>query len=283
MKKLIFPILMLALASLACGLNVSLPEPVEKTGETVVENFFIPRMNGEADVAVNIGGGELSITSGAQTGLLEGEITYNVADFKPVVTQEGTDIRIDQGTLEIDGIPTFENVTNEWDLSFSADPVTLRIGAGAYRGTYDFGGMALSNLYIEDGASDVKLTFSQRNLTEMTFFDYQTGASSVELNNLANANFSTMTFRSGVGNYTLDFSGVLNRDASVKIESGLSNVKVIIPEGTKARVVVDSGLTNVTANGDWTESGNTYSQEGGDAELYVVIELGAGNLELTNR
>ena len=51
---------------------------------------------------------------------------------------------------------------------------------------------------------------------------------------LANANFSTMIFSSGAGDYTLDFSGDLQRDATVTITTGLSNLKLVVPKGVAA-------------------------------------------------
>ena len=92
-------------------------------------------------------------------------------------------------------------------LKLGETPMELEINAGAYQGQYEFGGLALTGLTIKDGASDVDLSFSEPNRTEMSVFRYETGASNVELTGLANANFSTLIFNGGAGDYTLDFSG----------------------------------------------------------------------------
>ena len=63
----------------------------------------------------------------------------------------------------------------------------------------------------------------------MNLFRYETGASLVTLTGLANANFSLFEFSGGAGNYTLDFSGELNRDATVSITTGLGNLRIVIP------------------------------------------------------
>jgi hypothetical protein len=89
-----------------------------------------------------------------------------------------------------------------------------------------------------------------------------------------------MELVSGAGNFTLDFSGDLLRDASVSIKSGLSNVTVIVPEGTAARLRVTGGLSNVDAEGGWRNDGNEYVLEGEGPELTFTVEMGAGNLEL---
>ena len=87
----------------------------------------------------------------------------------------------------------------------------LTIAAGAYEGNLELGGLALKSLTVKDGASHVDLSFPEPNQTEMSILRYETGASDVKLTGLANANFSTLTFSGGAGNYTLDFSGELQR------------------------------------------------------------------------
>ena len=48
-----------------------------------------------------------------------------------------------------------------------------------------------------------------------------------------------LTFNSGAGDYILDISGELQRDATVTIETGLSNIILVIPDDTHAIVTVE--------------------------------------------
>jgi hypothetical protein len=128
----------------------------------------------------------------------------------------------------------------------------------------------------------VDLSFSEPNPSTMTLFRYETGASKVKLTGLANANFGTMDFNSGAGDYTLDFGGTLRRDATATISSGLSNLIVVIPSGTPARITVDSGASNISAGPGWSQAGNVYSQAGSGPALTIVIKTGAGNVTLTH-
>jgi hypothetical protein len=95
--------------------------------------------------------------------------------------------------------------------------VELKINAGAYKGLFDFGGLAISSLEITDGASDTELAFSTPNLLEMETLRFVTGASKLEIKGLANANFESMTFRGGAGDFKLDFSGQLKRDQQFRL------------------------------------------------------------------
>jgi hypothetical protein len=207
--------------------------------------------------------------------------TYNIVDFKPKITEDGGVVTIEQGEYRVNGIPNFEGMKNEWDLKLGSLPLDLEINAGAYDGKFDFGGLALTNLSISDGAAEVEVDFSAPNEEEMSFLSYKTGASNVTLKNLANANFQTLVFESGAGNYKLDFGGELRRDGSVSISSGMSNLTLVIPEGMAVTVRVSSGLSNVQFPSGWGKNGDTYTQEGSGPELTIIIEMGAGNVQIT--
>jgi hypothetical protein len=142
------------------------------------------------------------------------------------------------------------------------------------------GGLSIERLEIGDGAAKAELIFSSPNLVQMSSLEYTTGASDVSLAGLANANTTDMTFRSGAGNYTLDFSGELRDNMNVNIESGVSQVTVIIPRGTNAQVITDSGLMTVSTNGNWQQSGDTYQLTGDGNTITIHVKMGAGSLKL---
>jgi hypothetical protein len=276
--KIVSAFLVLALASLACGFNIDMPK-MPTPGPEVTDEITVPIPDtDEVSLRLSFGAGEMTLAPGAKK-LVEGTATYNYAAFKPEVNIDGGNAEIKMS--EIKSIPSFENLRNIWDLKLGNTPMDLAIESGAYDGTFEFGGLALNNLRIKDGAANVELAFSEPNLVEMSTFSYETGASDVKMSGLANANFSMMDFSSGAGDYTLDFSGELQRDASIKISSGLSNIIVVIPEGVDAVVTVDSGASNVNAGSGWSQSGDIYRQKGEGPTLTFVIEIGAGNVTLT--
>ena len=266
---------------MACGFNIDTPE-VPKPGPEVVDDINVKTPNADdVNLKLSFGAGEIKLAPGASQ-LVEGTATYNYSAFKPDVNTDGGDIAIQMSDVDFKTFPNFNDLKNEWDFKLGDTPMDLNIESGAYDGTFEFGGLALENLTIQDGAANVALSFSEPNLSEMSTFRYETGASNVKMTGLANANFSLMDFSSGAGDYTLDFSGELQRDASIKISSGLSNIIVIVPEGVNAVVTVDSGASNVSADSNWSMKGNIYMQEGEGPTLTFVIEIGAGNVTLTH-
>ncbi len=280
-RKIIPVFLVLALALTACSFNISLPF-IQETGPTMVDDITlpVPADAGTVDLTLAFGAGTLKLHPGTDS-LISGTATYNVDDFKPQITVNANDVTLEQGEWQVDGIPDMSTIKNEWDLSLGNVPIDLNIQAGAYKAEYEFGGLSLENLTVSDGAADVELAFSEPNAVEMSLLRYQTGASNVSLIGLANANFASMEFDSGAGNYTLDFSGGLKRDASVYIETGVSNMTLVIPSGIPVQITVESGLSNVSYGSGWDKNGGVYTQEGSGPQLTIVIEMGAGNLTIT--
>jgi hypothetical protein len=279
--RLISALIILALASLACSFNIDLGE-APAPGPEVVDEITVPGPGaGETRLSLVFGAGELYLSPGAQ-GLVEGTATYNIEDFKPEVDTDDDEVRIRQGAYEFAAAPTLRTLKNIWDLQLGDSDIDLDIQAGAYQGRMELGGLSLTGLTVHDGASDVELAFSEPNRTDMSMLRYETGASNVTLQGLANANFGTMIFRSGAGNYTLDFSGELQRDATITINSGLGNMTLIVPEGIDAVVTVDGGLSNVSAGPAWTRDGDAYVQEGSGPTQTYVVTMSAGNLSLTD-
>lgn len=279
-NKLTVAILVLALAALACGLPTSfnLPTP-QPAGPDITDKISVKAPDGAASLTLAFGAGKLTLNPGA-TNFVDGTATYNVRDFKPEIKTDGGKVSITQGNYKLNSLPNLNNFKNEWDLKMGKTPMDLTINAGAYEGHYDFGGLALTNLTISDGASEVTANFSAPNPEKMNFLTYKTGASNVTLTNISNANFANMTFESGAGNYKLDFGGKLQRDASVTVRSGVSNLTLVIPSGLAVTVKMSGGLSNVQFPSGWSQNGDLYTQSGSGPALTISIEMGAGNVQI---
>ena len=282
-KMILLAIVTLALVSLACSININLPAQA-KTGPTVTDKINVPFLADQqaiADVTINFGAGKLNIQPGAVNELISGTATYNVADFKPTITIDSNNINIEQGNIKLTGIPFInQDIVNEWNLSLGNKPISLVIKAGAYTGTYEMGGLSLHRLDVTDGASTAQMNFSKPNLVEMVEFNYTTGASDVTITGIGNSNATAMTLHSGAGTYSLDFSGQLQRNLMVTIESGVSTVKIIVPQGVSVNLTNNSSLVTVTSSGGWEQNGTNYHLSGSGYTITLNVKMGAGTLQL---
>ncbi len=277
-RKLAFFTAILALTSMACRIGIpQAPTP----GPDVVDEISAEYPDsGDASLTLSFGAGEMTLNPGAD-GMVQGTATYNYDTFKPEVKTDGGNVEVAIKNVNFNSFPP-QDIKNQWDLKLGDKPMDLTIESGAYEGNFEFGGLSLTNLTVKDGAANVKLAFTEPNQSEMSTFRYESGASDIKMEGLANANFALMDFSAGAGDYTLDFSGDLQRDASVKVDTGLSNVIIVVPEGVNAVVTVESGASNVNAVSSWEQNGNKYTQKGDGPTLTIVIEMGAGNLTLSN-
>jgi len=89
-------------------------------------------------------------------------------------------------------------------------------------------------------------------------------------------------FKGGVGEYELDFSGELKRDATVSVDAGLSSIRIIVPEGMAARVIVDPGCRMSISTRAGKNPGRL-QHERGRAHADDQYQHRCGNLQLSTR
>lgn len=286
-KSFLAVVIVLAIVTMSCSFTVNLPVTRVQTGPTRTENINIPVPDsGDANLTLAFAAGEFNLSPGGSDALVSGTAIYNVDDLKPYISGSGTNLRLQTGQNErkFNAIPSFgDNFKNQWDLTLGETPMHLTINAGAYSGNLDLGGLSLKSLHVTDGAAQVGLNFSQPNQVEMSLLQYETGASDVSLSGLSNANADSIEFRSGAGNYTLDFGGDLLRDTRMDVRSGMSKLTLYVPRNSNATVMFTGGFSSVNATGDWQKSGQMYSFDGGGPSLSVSIEMGAGSVDLVVR
>lgn len=268
----------MALTLMACSFTVNVPTVNTGNSETLEVNEAPVSSAGTNRVEIEMGAGKLNISGGASS-LIEGTIEYNVDSWKPEITRNSDQITIAQKNTSNVGIPDGD-IKNEWKLKLGKEPIDLSLSTGAYQGDIDLSGLSITKLSISDGASKATVKFDSLNPVEMESLEYKTGASDVELFGLGNANVKEINFNSGVGSYTLDFSGDVQKDMNVRIQSGMSNVSIIIPSNVRARVIFASGLSNIEASGTWTISDTMYECGETGPLITINLDMALGNLQL---
>src|ERR1700690_3375638 len=111
-RKILPVLLVLALSTIACGFNVSVPVHTIKPGPLVTDpiNVPAPATANPVDLSLAFGAGTLKVHSGATHALVSGTAAYNIADFKPILTVNGSTVRIEQGNWHLTGIPDLSNI-----------------------------------------------------------------------------------------------------------------------------------------------------------------------------
>jgi hypothetical protein len=156
MKRLAFLFALLITAVVlagACGTRGGGTQ--QEVGKMRHESKSVDPQNAQsARVNLQMGAGEMNLTGGADQ-LMEGDFSYNVAEWKPEVSYDVSD---DEGDLAVkQGGANGGNLTgkarNEWDISLNDElPTDLVVQMGAGESDLDLDSLTLAGLKLQMGA-----------------------------------------------------------------------------------------------------------------------------------
>ena len=232
-----------------------------------------------------VGACRVEVTPGAGGAWVEGTYDDPSGALPSTVKQEGGALRVSQdvsvkGTLGLlsTGIPRLTLALGK------ARPYSLAVQGGANEVTLDLGGLPLSELAVQGGAGRFRCDFSAPNPGQMERLEVQAGAVALELRNLANARFAEMRLEGGAASYDLDFGGTLARDATVRLQIGMSAVRISVPAATPARIVPETVLGTVDVGDGFTKREGAWWTEaavrGATPVLSVRANVSLGTLRL---
>jgi hypothetical protein len=128
----------------------------------------------------------------------------------PRIVQEEGSIRITESEPSFERIPAVFGGVPRYELELGKGrPFALTVETGASEFEMDLGGVPVSTLLVRQGAGKFELDFSAPNPHPMELLEVSSGVAGIELENLANANFSEMRLSGGAAGYELDFGGTL--------------------------------------------------------------------------
>jgi len=203
------------------------------------------------------------------------------------VSEEGNVVRISQ---EFNWPATFGTVNRPptFDLKLGkGKPYLLSVEGGATESEIDLGGVPLRGLTIKYGAGKQEFDFSAPNPEVMEQLTISAGAAAFEMDRLANANFTQMKLEGGAASFELDFGGVLQRNAEVKINTGMASVELDIPATTAAKINAEAVLGGVeVGDGFMKKEGafwNEAALEGKMPILSVAAQVVMGAIQLNTK
>src|SRR5918992_2034037 len=136
----------------ACGMQ---PGATQQVGKMQRDSESVDPENARSVSAqLKMGAGELNLTGGADQ-LMEGDFSFNVADWKPKVSYdvsgEKGELVIRQGSSEGAGLSG--DARNEWDISLNDGlPTDLVVQLGAGESNLDLDSLTLTGLDLQMGA-----------------------------------------------------------------------------------------------------------------------------------
>ncbi len=249
------------------------------------ENRVIPL--GEVDslkVSIKFGAGKLVLISGEED-VFKGNFQYDKSILKPNIQYEilgETGILTLSQSIKKDLDLPFP-YKNRWNLKLPSDiPLQLYINTATYSGDIDLTNLQIEYFYLNSGASQTNIEFNQPNLIDLKNINIKTGASTIKILGLANANFDEMNFAGGAGSYIFDFSGDLTKKSKVSINVGAAKIILKIPSSIGTRIIFRNfPASKLDIRGFIKVNDQTYiNPEYGKSAAELDIEIKGGLIDI---
>jgi len=234
---------------------------------------------------LSVGACHLIVAPGGAAEWVSGTYHDPSGTLPPKIEQEGGTLRITQDYRSAEWWNLFGGAVPRFDLELGrARPYMLTLEVGASESRIDLGSLPLTRLLIKQGAGKAAFDFSAPNPQPMSLLDLDAGAVGLEMANLANANFAEMSVDGGAASYQFDFGGALQRDAHVKITTGMSSVEVRIPVSTATKVSTETVLGGLDIGDGFTKKEGVFwsgaALKGATPMLAIQASVTMGALHL---
>jgi hypothetical protein len=268
MRRLVLPALALVLGATGASAQEMRPFSTYRQwhGETRI------------DARLDYAAGALRLAAGRPSELYRMDVLYDGDRYVPVsefdaahggvalglhASGDGGLRVVSKGQLRQTAAVTFSPRT---DLSLG---VTL----GAVDGDLELGGLRLTDLDLQAGASRATVRFSQPNAARCRAATLSAGAAELSVLGLGNSRCDRITFEGGVGRVTLDFGGAWTSSSTVEVKMALGEVALRLPRQVGVRITMDKFLASFEPQG-LVRRGASYLSPGYDqAARHLDIDV----------
>jgi hypothetical protein len=222
--------------------------------------------------------GGLRITPGRANELYRMDASYDEERYRPTSDFNAAAGAVDLG-LEPAGngglrVLSRRQLRQDANVAFSpAVDLDLDITLGAVDADLELGGLSLSALTIQAGASQAVVRFSQPNRSRCRSATITTGAAELTVLGLGNSRCDRIDFEGGMGKVTLDFGGTWSSSSRAEIKMAVGELTLRLPRRAGVRLTLDRFLASFDPAG-LVRSGHAFQSPGYDrAERKLDIDL----------
>jgi Cell wall-active antibiotics response 4TMS YvqF len=222
--------------------------------------------------------GGLRITPGRATELYRMDASYDEDRYSPASTYDAAGGIVTLGLQPAGegGLRVVSTRQLRQDATVAFAPsvdLSLDLDLGAVQADLELGGLALSELTMEAGASQAVIRFSQPNLSRCRAAEITAGAAELTVLGLGNSRCDRFTLEGGMGKVTLDFDGAWTSSTAADIKMAVGEVILRLPRRVGVRLTLDRFLTSFDPAG-LVRSGNAFQSPDYDrAERKLVIDV----------
>lgn len=236
------------------------------------------QVSGERSINVHVeyGAGRFTVRAAEGDALYRMRLRYDEELFEPVAEYRAGEIHLGTDKIGRRIRLNRREISGEFDLELSTEvAMDLDLEFGAVKADFDLGGLRLTELTLQTGASQTHIDVSEPNREEMAVARMEVGAAEFTALRLGNLNARSIRLDAGVGDITLDFTGEWQRDATVSVDMGLGSLELRFPEGLGVKIEKDTFLTSFDSEGLVKMGDAYYSLDYEDADRRVTIDIDA--------
>jgi hypothetical protein len=222
--------------------------------------------------------GSLRVAPGRATELYRMDASYDEDRYLPT-----SDFNAARGAVSLGLQPAGEGglrvvsrrqLRQDANVAFSpAVDLDLDITLGAVDADLELGGLSLSELTVQAGASQAVIRFSQPNRSRCRAAKITAGAAEVTMLGLGNSRCDRIDFEGGMGKVTLDFDGAWTSSSQAAVKMAVGELTLRLPRRVGVRLTLDRFLATFDPAG-LVRGGNGFQSPGYDrAERRLDIEV----------
>ncbi|HET7598977.1 MAG TPA: hypothetical protein VFK09_01720 [Gemmatimonadales bacterium] len=239
------------------------------------------QLHGESRLSAKLdfAAGELRIVSGRSDELYRMTLAYDADRFAPLSRYDAAAGAVHLGVETVGGaglrVVSGEQIKQlaAVELSPRTD-LTLDLTLGAAEGNIELGGLRVSRLALQTGASRTAVHFSRPNGVRCSSAAFGAGAAELVVTGLANSRCDRVSLEGGVGRATLDFTGELTATQQADITMAIGELALRLPRGVPVRIRTDRLLSSFKPSG---------LERQGDAWITPGFNPAARHLDVTLR
>jgi hypothetical protein len=259
------------------------------SAQTMREFSSTRQHRGETRIATTVryAGGTLRIEPG-RTGILYAlRLTYDEDRFAPLVRFDPSELAVTLGTEALGRggirVGSGSRVAQAAFISLGTRAETdLGLFLSASNARVELGGVRLSRLKVEAGASRADIRFSEANPIRCARADVTAGAGELVISGLGFAQCAEIDVDGGVGKVTLDFTGRWSGRLHLKAGMAMGELVLRLQRQTNIRLALEKFLTSFAPTGlVQSADGRTWSSAGYDAtgtRLDIDVETAVGGV-----
>ncbi|MEP7226795.1 MAG: hypothetical protein ABI785_05500 [Gemmatimonadales bacterium] len=248
------------------------------------------QLHGEArlNARVEYGAGSLRVEPGQPGELYRMNLSYDEDRFVPVSDFEASSRTVVLGLRAAGqgGVRVVSRNQLRQRATIALSPradLALDLSIGAVDADLELGGLRISDLGLQTGASRATVRFSRPNGMRCRHAAFSAGAAEVSVFGLGNSRCEEIEFEGGMGKILLDFGGVWSSSARVEVKMAMGEITLRLPRRVGIRLTRTKFLSRFESAG-LLRRGDSFVSPNYDAaehrlDLDLTTAMGEVNVE----